>query len=83
MAAIPAVRSSARGLLRPTTACQLPLQPMAATMPRPAEAMLKNGRAFVSEERPAVGPKRTTAFSARLSVTGAKSLRSALLPRAR
>ncbi len=56
---------------------------MAATTPCPSAAMLKNGSAFVSEERPAVGPKRTSAFGATGSLIGPKSDRWALLPRAR
>ena len=45
--------------------------------------MLKKGSAFVSEERPAVGPKRTLAEGAIASSIGPKSERAALLPRAR
>jgi len=80
---IPASRRTERASGRETAARQRPLQPTAAMTPRPGPAMLKNGRAVLSEERPPEGPKRTAPFSAKSSRIGAKSERSALLPRAR
>jgi hypothetical protein len=66
-----------------TDAFHRPLQPTAATIPLSGAAILKKGKAAVSEDRPAEGPKLIPFFSTSGSRTGAKSDRWALLPRAR